>query len=123
MLPPLAGWTRSRGSKANLITDSSLFLVNEDRKAEGEIGPLRPSPAHPIQSLRDGRDSRWRGGIRKAKRGSCRVAGDGFEAFRIWDCGFLSPLQGLVLLFDIPLPRADFFPSLGAVLETRTPRS
>jgi hypothetical protein len=37
MLPPLAGWTRSRGSKANLGTDSSAFLVNEDRKAEGEI--------------------------------------------------------------------------------------
>jgi len=36
-LPPLAGWIRSRGSKANLGTDSSVFSVNEDRKAEGEI--------------------------------------------------------------------------------------
>jgi hypothetical protein len=33
----LAGWTRSRGSKANPSTDSSVFSVNKARKAEGEI--------------------------------------------------------------------------------------
>jgi hypothetical protein len=37
MLPPLAGWTRSCGSKANLGTAGSEFSINEDRKAEGEI--------------------------------------------------------------------------------------
>ena len=30
------------------------------------FGPLRPVPAHPIQSLRDGNDYRLRGGITKS---------------------------------------------------------
>ena len=30
------------------------------------FGPLRPAPAHPIQSLRDGNDYRLRGGIIKS---------------------------------------------------------
>jgi len=54
----LAGWIRSRGSKANRTTDSSVFSINEARKAEGEIrkseifflfqisafGPRTPAP-------------------------------------------------------------------------------
>jgi hypothetical protein len=41
MLPPLAGRIRFHGSKANLLTDSSVFSVNEaDAKAGGERGKV-----------------------------------------------------------------------------------
>lgn len=37
MLPPLAGWIRICGFKANLSTDGSVFLVNEaDSRREME---------------------------------------------------------------------------------------
>ena len=37
MLPPLAGWIRFHGSKANRMTDGSVFSVNEaEARAGGE---------------------------------------------------------------------------------------
>ena len=38
------------------------------QRSIGRVGPLGPSPAHPIQSLRDGLVSRLRGGIAETAR-------------------------------------------------------
>ena len=41
MLPPLAGWSRCRDPKANLMPDSSVFLINEaDARVGGERGKV-----------------------------------------------------------------------------------
>jgi hypothetical protein len=41
----------------------SLMFPPRRQDAKSFFGPLRPSPAHPIQSLRDGLAFRFRGGI------------------------------------------------------------
>ena len=49
-----------------------------DRRSPGTLGlgPLKPSPAHPIQSLREGMDLRLRGGIGRPLRGRRWEIGD-----------------------------------------------
>jgi hypothetical protein len=74
-----------------VVRDNRLYRVGRRACVPTELktvdfGPLRPAPAHPIQSLRDGGDYRWRGGIGPGGAGPYSVVCmAGLNFGQLWD--------------------------------------